>query len=913
MARSKVAVLRVSPDTILQDIDRLHGLAEVEKAFDASAQTILKDNISWHYPFPGANTTPWQLEGTIRALRARGFQDQVCVQNKTVVTDAFKGEDLNGYVPIFEAYGVPVRYNFKPEDMSWSLYQPKAKLNVLDQIYPEGILIPDDFHGRNIVHLPTVKCVAGDTEVVLADGSVRTIADLMGEQAAKTRDAAIREAGTVVVPCRVRLFAMTRDGRTGACAGTAISRSERAGRRVVRLTTRTGRTLTATADHRIHTPSGWVELGALRTGDRIAIARRLRVSGKAQALPRTFAATQIEHVVARAGRKYTQEFNQHVIDAYVSGQTATAIAAGAGVRWQSVQAVLKRHDVPLRGNVSQLRIPVRTSPELWRWLGYLIAEGNVGRGTSDKIWWINQTKAIRDEFVALTRSLFGLRARVREDGRSVYVYSKSLGRFLEEIGLPVPLDAGNKRVPPALFRGTDEEIAAFLSGYLDGDGHVAARQAEVSATTKSVRLARDLMHLYARLGVVASRRLIWGKAQGWTEARPYQSVVVSGAAVAQLADVLTFRHPEKAKRLVDQARRLAASKQPSNWDVVPFPPELFRGVREGLGFTQESTGKPGSVNNIENGHAHPTPRIARYFVDVFDERDRGGRFAAQIDALRKLATEDLAWDAVASIEDVDDDIALYDISVPDADCFVANGIIAHNCHIYTTTTGAMKNAFGGLLNTKRHYTHSWIHATLVDLLAIQQEIHAGVFAVMDGTTAGDGPGPRTMRPHIKNVMLASADQVAIDAVSAAMMGFDPMAIDYIRIADEQGLGHGRREDIEVVGDAALADERWGFSVGDNGASMVGDLLWFGPLKRIQKLFFHTPLVKVFVLGSEVYHDYYRWPLRDRRIFDAWRRDTAWGELFDYYRAHGTLGPVAAPGVVEAIPVSSARPEHRRAT
>ena len=39
------------------------------------------------------------------------------------------------------------------------------------------------------------------------------------------------------------------------------------------------------------------------------------------------------------------------------------------------------------------------------------------------------------------------------------------------------------------------------------------------------------------------------------------------------------------------------------------------------------------------------------------------------------------------------------------------------CHIYTTTTGAMKNAFGGLLNTRRHYTHSWIHETLVDLLA----------------------------------------------------------------------------------------------------------------------------------------------------------------------------------------------------
>lgn len=371
MNASKVAVLRVSPDSILDDIDRLCDLAGVEQALAPSATTILKDNISWHFPFPGANTTPWQLEGSIRALAGRGFDDLVCVQNKTVVTDAFKGEDLNGYVPVFKKYGVPVRYNFKPEDMTWSVYRPTARMNVLDQIFPEGILIPDDFHGTNIVHLPTVKC-----------------------------------------------------------------------------------------------------------------------------------------------------------------------------------------------------------------------------------------------------------------------------------------------------------------------------------------------------------------------------------------------------------------------------------------------------------------------------------------------------------------------------------------HIYTTTTGAMKNAFGGLLNTKRHYTHSWIHATLVDLLAIQKEIHSGLFAVMDGTTAGDGPGPRTMRPVIKDVMLASADQVAIDAVAASMMGFDPMSLEYIRLAHEQGLGKGKREEIEVVGDVHLADERWGFSVGDNGASMVGDALWFGPLKRFQKLFFHTPLVKLFVFGSEVYHDYYRWPLRDRQVFDAWKAETHWGRMFETYQQRGTLADAA---------------------
>ncbi len=372
MAKSKVAALRVSPDTILSDIERLCSLAEMSAALPADKTTILKDNISWHYPFPGANTTPWQLEGTVKALRQAGIADITCVQNKTVVTNAFKGEDLNHYVPIFKKYDIPVLYNFRETDMKWVEYRPKAKLHVLHRVFPDGIRLPDYFFGKNIVHLPTIKC-----------------------------------------------------------------------------------------------------------------------------------------------------------------------------------------------------------------------------------------------------------------------------------------------------------------------------------------------------------------------------------------------------------------------------------------------------------------------------------------------------------------------------------------HIYTTTTGAMKNAFGGLLATHRHYTHSWIHRTLVDLLAIQKEIHSGLFAIMDGTTAGNGPGPRTMIPVVKNYMLAGADQVAIDAVAAKMMGFDPMSLEFLRVAHDDGLGIADPRDIEIVGDD-VSNESWGFSVGDNFASTVGDVMWFGPLKRVQKLFFHTPLVNAFVLGSELYHDYYRWPRKDRATFEQWKSETAWGKLFDRYERGEGCGPTVSP-------------------
>ena len=163
------------------------------------------------------------------------------------------------------------------------------------------------------------------------------------------------------------------------------------------------------------------------------------------------------------------------------------------------------------------------------------------------------------------------------------------------------------------------------------------------------------------------------------------------------------------------------------------------------------------------------------------------------------------------------------------------------CHIYTTTTGAMKNAFGGLLNTRRHYTHSVIHETLVDLLAIQKEVHSGIFTLMDGTFCGNGPGPRTMIPVETGLILGSSDCVAIDAVAAKIMGFDALSIDYIRLAHEDGLGVGDINEIEVVGED-ISDLNYNFSVGDNFASRFGNLFWFSPLKKLQKLFFHTPLV-----------------------------------------------------------------------
>jgi hypothetical protein len=171
----------------------------------------------------------------------------------------------------------------------------------------------------------------------------------------------------------------------------------------------------------------------------------------------------------------------------------------------------------------------------------------------------------------------------------------------------------------------------------------------------------------------------------------------------------------------------------------------------------------------------------------------------------------------------------------------------------------------------------------VDLLAIQKEIHQGIFTVMDGTLCGNGAGPRTMIPVQKDLILASADPVAIDAVSARIMGFDPMKIDYIRLAHEDGLGVGRPGKIDVLGDDISA-LNFGFRVGDNLVSRIGDLIWFGPLQGMQKLFFRTPLVYLFVFGSYFYHDHIWWPFVGRRIMETIEANTVWGKFFSEYRS-----------------------------
>jgi hypothetical protein len=201
-------------------------------------------------------------------------------------------------------------------------------------------------------------------------------------------------------------------------------------------------------------------------------------------------------------------------------------------------------------------------------------------------------------------------------------------------------------------------------------------------------------------------------------------------------------------------------------------------------------------------------------------------------------------------------------------------------HGHAVMTGSVKNSFGGLLKEVRHYAHKYMHEVLVDLLYMQRELHPAVFTVMDGTVAGDGAGPRTMIPRVKNLILAAADSVAIDAIAARLMGFDPLSIPFLRMAHERGLGIADPRQIELVGDD-VSQENFGFTTRKSLVIWGDQMIRKGFLRPLERILLHSPLVVWAPMASNAYHDLMWYPTIGRSRIREFNQ-TEWGKLFQRY-------------------------------
>lgn len=199
-------------------------------------------------------------------------------------------------------------------------------------------------------------------------------------------------------------------------------------------------------------------------------------------------------------------------------------------------------------------------------------------------------------------------------------------------------------------------------------------------------------------------------------------------------------------------------------------------------------------------------------------------------------------------------------------------------HVFTQTTGAIKNYFG-MLNTRRHWAHRFIHEAIIDLLQIQKEIHPEILAVMDGSIVGHGAGPRAMEWKEADLILASRDEVALDSIASKIIGFNPKEIKYLKLGKKLGLGENDFEKINVEGVKKLPSFR--LSRKDTLASRGQKLIYHHLPWWLEKLLLHTFITPWSYLASRMYHDVYWYNFVGKKRIKQFL-NTNWGKLWLSY-------------------------------
>lgn len=118
-------------------------------------------------------------------------------------------------------------------------------------------------------------------------------------------------------------------------------------------------------------------------------------------------------------------------------------------------------------------------------------------------------------------------------------------------------------------------------------------------------------------------------------------------------------------------------------------------------------------------------------------------------------------------------------------------------NLYTGVTLGFKNAMGTIPYNLRQRNHNWaIDQKLVDMLYLFKPD----LVVVDGIVGAEGNCPAPVDPVDSRVIISGDNCVEVDRVATRMMGFDPMSIDLIHIADEMGFGD---PSVEIAGEPTV--------------------------------------------------------------------------------------------------------------
>ncbi|MBU1964487.1 MAG: DUF362 domain-containing protein [Proteobacteria bacterium] len=121
-------------------------------------------------------------------------------------------------------------------------------------------------------------------------------------------------------------------------------------------------------------------------------------------------------------------------------------------------------------------------------------------------------------------------------------------------------------------------------------------------------------------------------------------------------------------------------------------------------------------------------------------------------------------------------------------------------HLAGTVTLGVKNWQGIIPNVHPSGEQQDVHRLdlgqkCADLLRVRE----ADLTLVDAVIAMEGQGPHAGSPVEMNLFIAGRQTVAVDAVTAYVMGFETVEIPAVRIAATEGLGEREIENIEVVG------------------------------------------------------------------------------------------------------------------
>lgn len=149
----------------------------------------------------------------------------------------------------------------------------------------------------------------------------------------------------------------------------------------------------------------------------------------------------------------------------------------------------------------------------------------------------------------------------------------------------------------------------------------------------------------------------------------------------------------------------------------------------------------------------------------------------------------------------------WDIPKAIVDAEVVGSLAVMKVSAAALVTLATKNLFGVIPMEKKYRLHEWIHEIIVDLVQAVKP----AFGIIDGYYGWEG-GESILGGNAvqTNLVLAGTDLVALDAVGAAVMGFEPQEIAHLQLAHRLGLGTADLSEIEILG-ATLAEVRRPFA------------------------------------------------------------------------------------------------------